>query len=70
MAKKSEKKLMTVKALVNLKYDENCFDIDDELTVREEDAKEMIKKGYVELLDETPEENEGEGIEEPPGEGE
>ncbi|CAM3001968.1 hypothetical protein HAHI6034_10900 [Hathewaya histolytica] len=53
MAKKSIK----VKALVNLKYDKECFTVGDELKVRVEDVKEMHEKGYAELLEETPEEN-------------
>lgn len=49
---KVEKKIMKVKGLVNIKYDENCFKIGDEFAVRKEDSEEMSNKGYVELLQE------------------
>ncbi|MBU3195651.1 hypothetical protein KPL26_03100 [Clostridium algidicarnis] len=64
------KKTVKAKALLNLKYDKDCFEVGSELKVRVEDAEEMSKKGYIELLEELPEENEGEGIGEPPKEGE
>jgi len=51
MAKKVDEKLKKVKALVNIKYDENCFKIGDEFEIREDDAEKMTKKGYVELLE-------------------
>lgn len=60
MAKKIEEELKKVKALVNIKYDEECFKIGDEFEVRKEDSKEMSQKGYIELLEELPAKNEGE----------
>lgn len=61
-------KMIEVKALVNLKYDKEPISINEEFKVRIEDATEMAQKGYVEILDEVPEEKEGEG--EPPEGGE
>lgn len=60
MAKEIGQELKKVKALVNIKYDEECFKIGDEFEVRKEDSKEMSQKGYIELLEELPVENEGE----------
>lgn len=60
MAKNIEEELKKVKALVNIKYDEECFKIGDEFEVRKEDSKEMSQKGYIELLEELPARNEGE----------
>lgn len=51
MAKKVDGKLKKVKALVNIKYDENCFKIGDEFEIREDDVEKMTNKGYVELLE-------------------
>ncbi|MBU3205133.1 hypothetical protein [Clostridium algidicarnis] len=64
------KKTVKAKALLNLKYDKDCFEADSELKIRIEDAGEMSEKGYIELLGELPEENEGQGTGEPPKEGE
>lgn len=69
MAKK-ESKTVKAKALVNLKYDKECKVKDEELKIRVEDALDMAKKGYIELLEELPQENEEEGTEEPPKDGE
>ncbi|WP_443660487.1 DUF7210 family protein [Clostridium algidicarnis] len=66
----AKKNLVKAKALVNIKYDKDCFEVGDELKVRIEDAEEMSQKGYVELLGELPEESEGQGTGEPPKEGE
>lgn len=63
-------KTVKVKALVNLKYDKECKEKDEELRVRVEDALDMAKKGYIKLLEEVPQENEEEGTEEPPKDGE
>lgn len=60
MSKKIEEELKKVKALVNIKYDEECFKIGDEFEVRKEDSIGMCQKGYIELLEELPVENEGE----------
>lgn len=60
----ASKKTIQAKALVNLKYDKNCFKISDELKVRVDDAKEMVERGYIELLDEVSNVNEDEGEEE------
>ena len=51
MAKKVDEKLKKVKALVNIKYDEDCFKIGDEFEIREDDVEKMTNKGYVELLE-------------------
>ena len=54
-------KTIQVKALVNLKYDKNCFNIGDELKIRVDDLTEMIERGYIELLEEIPNTNEDTG---------
>lgn len=61
MAKKEEQLMnevatVKVKALINLKYDKDCFAIGDELNVRIEDVQEIVDKCYVELLGEFPKE--------------
>ncbi|MBU5268897.1 DUF7210 family protein [Clostridium tepidum] len=48
-----EKAIIKVRALVNIKYDKDCFKIGDEFEVRTEDSEEMTKKGYVESLEKT-----------------
>lgn len=62
-------KMIKAKVLVNLKYDKKCVSINDDLKIRVEDAADMAKRGYVEILEEIPEENE-EGKGETPEEGE
>lgn len=66
----ANKKTVKAKALVNLKYDKDCFKIGNELKVRIEDALDMVQKGQIELLEELPEENQEEEMEESPKEGE
>lgn len=66
----ANKKTIKAKALVNLKYDKDCFKIGNELKVRIEDALDMVQKGQIELLEELPEENQEEEIGESPKEGE
>ncbi|EHN14521.1 hypothetical protein [Clostridium sporogenes] len=66
----ANKKTVKAKALVNLKYDKDCFKIGNELKVRIEDALDMVQKGQIELLEELPEENQEEEIGESPKEGE
>ncbi|HDO9123789.1 TPA: hypothetical protein P5O17_003882 [Clostridioides difficile] len=56
MAKKKEN-LMQVKALVYLKYDNDCYKIDDIFEIRKADQKLMEEKGYVEVLGEIEEKN-------------
>ncbi|MBY6878467.1 hypothetical protein EXN65_18260 [Clostridium botulinum] len=56
----ANKKTIKAKALVNLKYDKDCFKIGDELKVRIEDALDMVEKEHIELLEELPKENEEE----------
>ncbi|MDU1422961.1 DUF7210 family protein [Clostridium sporogenes] len=56
----ANKKTVKAKALVNLKYDKDCFKIGNELKVRIEDALDMIEKEHIELLEELPEGNEEE----------
>ncbi|MBY6871673.1 hypothetical protein HYH37_00405 [Clostridium botulinum] len=67
MSKKKEENLVKAKAKVYLKYDKDFFKIGEELKVRIEDAKEMVEKEYVELLENLPKEDTetpGEDIEE------
>ncbi|APC41063.1 hypothetical protein [Clostridium estertheticum] len=48
MAKKIEEaKMINVKALVYLKYNKNCYKIDDEFQVNEDDLEEMGEKGLI-----------------------
>lgn len=54
----AKEKLFKAKALVNLKYDQEVKKIGDELGVRKDDAKEMFERGYIELLEELPKEEE------------
>lgn len=54
-------KMASAKALVNLKYDKNCFKIGEELKVRVSDVEAMKGKGYIEVFGE---DVDGEGIEE------
>ncbi|MBY6900194.1 DUF7210 family protein [Clostridium botulinum] len=66
----ANKRTVKAKALVNLKYDKDCFKIGNELKVRIEDALDMIEKEHIELLEELPEENQEEEIGESAKEGE
>ena len=65
----AKSKMIKVKALVNLKYDKECVTVNGEFAVRAEDLKEMKERGFVEALEEIPEEK-GEGTGEPLKEGE
>ncbi|UUV13108.1 hypothetical protein [Clostridioides difficile] len=56
MAKKKEN-LMQVKALVYLKYDNECYKIDDIFEIRKADQELMEEKGYIEVLGEVEEKN-------------
>ncbi|VFC53590.1 Uncharacterised protein [Clostridioides difficile] len=56
MAKKKEN-LMQVKALVYLKYDNECYKIDDIFEIRKDDQELMEEKGYIEVLGEVEEKN-------------
>lgn len=56
MAKKKEN-LMQVKALVYLKYDNDCYKIDDIFEIRKADQKLMEENGYIEVLGEVEEKN-------------
>ncbi|PRR77688.1 hypothetical protein CLLI_22520 [Clostridium liquoris] len=53
----ANKKTIKAKALVNLKYDKDCFKIGNELKVRIEDALDMVEKDHIELLEELSEES-------------
>ncbi|CDI50301.1 hypothetical protein [Clostridium tetani] len=44
--------MVKVKALVNIKYDNDCFKIGDKFEIRKEDFREMIEKGIVEEVKE------------------
>lgn len=48
----ANKNLISVEALVYLKYDKESFKIGDKFNVRAEDAQEMVNNHYVELLGE------------------
>lgn len=61
--------LIKVKALVYLKYDKTCVAINEEFDARKKDVKEMQDKGFVEVLEEMPEENQEDGGD-PPKDGE
>lgn len=54
MAKKKEN-LMQVKALVYLKYDNECYKIDDIFEIRKADQELMEEKGYIEVIGEVEE---------------
>lgn len=54
-------KMVNAIALVNLKYDKNCFKIGEELKIKVNDVEAMKDKGYIEVLGE---DGDGEGIEE------
>lgn len=56
MAKKKEN-LMQVKALVYLKYDNECYKIDDIFEIRKADQELMEEKGYIEVIGEVEEKN-------------
>ncbi|CZR74854.1 TPA: hypothetical protein KQB57_003260 [Clostridioides difficile] len=59
MAKKKEN-LMQVKALVYLKYDNECYKIDDIFEIRKADQELMEEKGYIEVIGEVEEKNNNE----------
>lgn len=59
MAKKKEN-LMQVKALVYLKYDNDCYKIDDIFEIRKADQELMVEKGYIEVIGEVEEKNNNE----------
>ncbi|MCC0718389.1 hypothetical protein [Clostridioides sp. ZZV14-6105] len=59
MAKKKDI-LMQVKALVYLKYDNECYKIDDIFEIRKADEKLMEEKGYIEVIGEVEEKNNNE----------
>ncbi|HBF8411679.1 DUF7210 family protein [Clostridioides difficile] len=59
MAKKKED-LMQVKALVYLKYDNDCYKIDDIFEIRKADQELMEEKGYIEVIGEAEEKNNNE----------
>ncbi|MDI3114941.1 hypothetical protein QJK47_04670 [Clostridioides difficile] len=59
MAKKKEN-LMQVKALVYLKYDNDCYKIDDIFEIRKADKGLMVENGYIEVLGEVEEKNNNE----------
>ncbi|NJI82221.1 hypothetical protein GSQ54_17510 [Clostridioides difficile] len=59
MAKKKDN-LMQVKALVYLKYDNDCYKIDDVFEIRKADQELMEGKGYIEVIGEVEEKNNNE----------
>ncbi|EJA6666016.1 TPA: hypothetical protein KOP76_002956 [Clostridioides difficile] len=59
MAKKKEN-LMQVKALVYLKYDNDCYKIDDIFEIRKTEQELMEEKGYIEVIGEVEEKNNNE----------
>ncbi|CZR99170.1 MULTISPECIES: hypothetical protein [Clostridioides] len=59
MAKKKDN-LMQVKALVYLKYDNECYKIDDIFEIRKADQELMEEKGYIEVIGEVEEKNNNE----------
>ncbi|EGT4600700.1 hypothetical protein DFW26_14735 [Clostridioides difficile] len=56
MAKKKDN-LMQAKALVYLKYDNECYKIDDIFEIRKADQESMEEKGYIEVIGEAEEKN-------------
>ena len=54
--KKQEKTTVSVKARVNLKYNADVVKAGKEFEVDIKDAERMAAKGYIELLEEIPEE--------------
>ncbi|HEM7410736.1 MAG: hypothetical protein SOR54_09800 [Clostridioides difficile] len=59
MAKKKDI-LMQVKALAYLKYDNDCYKIDDIFEIRKADQEFMEEKGYIEVIGEVEEKNNNE----------
>lgn len=59
MAKKKDN-LMQAKALVYLKYDNECYKIDDIFEIRKIDQELMEEKGYIEVIGEAEEKNNNE----------
>ncbi|HAU4872802.1 TPA: hypothetical protein KPG21_003241 [Clostridioides difficile] len=59
MAKKKDN-LMQVKALVYLKYDNDCYKIDDVFEIRKIDQELMEEKGYIEVIGEAEEKSNNE----------
>ncbi|MCC0697581.1 MULTISPECIES: hypothetical protein [unclassified Clostridioides] len=58
MAKKKDN--LQVKALVYLKYDNDCYKIDDVFEIRKIDQELMEEKGYIEVIGEAEEKNNNE----------
>ncbi len=58
MAKKKDN--FQVKALVYLKYDNDCYKIDDVFDIRKADQELMEEKGYIEVIREAEEKNNNE----------
>lgn len=57
MSKSGEKVRDTIvkaEALVNLKYNEDCFEVGDEFKVNFTDAVEMEERGFIEVLEQIP----------------
>lgn len=50
-------KTYKVKALVNIKYDKTVIAVGKDFKIKKDDVKELIEKGYVELLEEVKEDN-------------
>ncbi|UDN63481.1 hypothetical protein [Clostridioides sp. ES-W-0016-02] len=59
MAKKKDN-LMQVKALVYLKYDNDCYKLDDVFEIRKIDQELMEEKGYIEVIGEAEEKSNNE----------
>ncbi|KEH91678.1 hypothetical protein Z962_p0055 (plasmid) [Clostridium botulinum C/D str. BKT12695] len=57
----ASKKTIQAKALVNLKYDKDCFNIGDKFKVKVDDATEMLERCYIELLEDLSNVNKDEG---------
>lgn len=49
--------MVNTKTLVNIKYNTEIKKAGEELKVNVEDINEMIKRGYIELLEDLPEED-------------
>ncbi|EGT5272743.1 hypothetical protein KWL13_014260 [Clostridioides difficile] len=58
MAKKKDN--LQVKALVYLKYDNDCYKIDDVFEIRKIDQELMEEKGYIEVIGEVEEKSNNE----------
>lgn len=63
------KRAIKAKALVNIKYDDKCFEVGKEFKIREEDKDYLVDNSYVELVEATKPAEKGNDEDEGAGEG-